>query len=244
MRKKILGTAFSLAVGLGLLATAPQASAAVIGQMDLANCSGGGVIVTGTTIDWTQPVGGGTGCIVTGQNTNITYTSGTLGPGATGTILDLNSATTVFPLADFMTFSSASGLHFDLTSLGPGPANTTCTASFDPNAPACAVFAGSPFILQSTATGTSVTLSASGIARDMSTTTSTWVGAYTTQIAGVTPAQIQSTILRGGSETSTYSGAFVITVNSAVPEPATFGSMLIGGLLLAGASLRRKLVRG
>jgi hypothetical protein len=217
---------------------APSASAAVLGHLTVTNCSGGGVVVTGTTIDWTQPVGGGTGCIVTGQNTNLTTSAGTVGAGVTGTIMDLNAATATFPVTDFMTFSN---VHFDLSSLGPGPANTACTATFNPNAPACAVFAGSPFILQSTSTGTSVSLSATGVARDGSSTTSNWIGAYTTQIAGLTPAQIQASILAGGSQTSTYSGDFVVTV---VPEPATIGSMIIGGLFLAGASLRRKRARG
>lgn len=245
MRILKLAPLFPLAVGIALTAMTPRASAAVIGHLDVANCPGGGVTVTATTIDWTQPTDAGNGCIVTGQNTNITYTSGTLGPGATGTILDLNAATDVFPLVDFMTFASAPGLHFDLSTLGPGPTNTGCAATLDVNAPACAVFSGSPFILQATATGTSVTLSATGIARDASSTTSTWSGAYTTQIAGVTPAQIQATILRGGSETSTYSGDFVINVSSSpVPEPGTVGTMLLGGLGLAAGCFRRKRNRG
>lgn len=241
MRNKILGTAYSVAVGIGLFAMAPHASGAVIGGLNVTNCSGGGVVVTATSIDWTQPVGGGTGCIVTGQTTNLSFTSGTLGAAATGTIKDLNAATDVFPVVNFMTFSSAPDLHFDLTSIGPGPSNTTCSTTLNPNAPACAVFPNSPFVLQSTATGTSVSLSAFGVARDASSSTSNWLGAFTTQIAGLTPAQIQASILGGGSQISTYSGDFVVTV---VPEPATVGSMLLGGLLLAGAALRRKLARG
>lgn len=242
MKRKVLGAATAALFAIALLALAPAAPAAVIGHLDVANCSGGGVIVTANSIDWIAPVGMPNGCIQTGSNTNITYTGGTLGSGQTGSILDLTAAMP-FPVTGFMTFSAAPGLYFDLSKLGPGPTSTACTSSFDPNSAPCAAFAGSPFQLQATASGTSVTLSASGVARDMSAgTPSTWIGAYTTQISGVTPAQVQATINAGGSEQSTYSGDFVINV-SAVPEPATVGSMLLGGLLLAGASLRRKLVR-
>ena len=230
-------------IGLAVLFTAtivlaPNASASVIGQLDVANCAGAGVLVTATTIDW-LPAGGGAGCIVTGVPTNVTTSAGTLSPGVTGSIKDL-AAPTTFPVIDFMTFTGLPALHFDLSALGPGPANTGCAAAFDPNLPACSVATGSPFILSPTSTGTSVTLSATGIARDGTTPTSTWLGAFTTQIAGQTPAQIQATILGGGSEMSTYSGDFRVTLNSAVPEPSTLGSMLLGGLLIAAGYFRRR----
>jgi hypothetical protein len=221
---------------LTLLALAPAAGATVIGHLDVANCSGGGVTVTATSIDWIPPVDGTTGCAITGVNTNITYSGGTLSGGATGSIKDLTPSNPL-PVTDFLTFSTAPGLHFDLTMLGPGASNLSCTSSLDPNAPACAVFAGSPFILQSTATGTSVTLSASGVARDTSATVSNWLGAFTTQIAGLTPAQIKATVLSGGSVTSTFSGDFAITV---VPEPGTLGSMALGALLVGGSLIRRR----
>ena len=222
---------------ISMIAFTPNASAAVTGQLDVTNCTAGGVTVTATMIDW-LPAAGGSGCIVTGSPTSVSFSGGTLGSGVTGTILDL-TAPTSFPVANFMTFSGAPSLHFDLTSLGPGPANTVCTAALDPNAPACSVFAGSPFILQSTSTGTAVTLSARGTAGDSSAIGSTWLGAFTTQISGVSPAAIQAAILSGGSETSTYSGDFRITV-SPVPEPGTLGTMLFGGLLIAAGYLRRR----
>lgn len=233
--KTVFGGGLAGIAAIALLALAPNASASVIGHLDVANCTGEGVIVTATTIDW-LPGGGGSGCIQTGTSTNITYSGGSLGAGTTGTILDLNAANPL-PVTDFMTFASAPGLSFDLMSLGPGPNNTTCASVLDPNAAPCAVFAGSPFILQSTSTGTSVTLSAMGVARDGTVPSSNWVGAYTTQISGVTPAAIQSVILAGGSETSTYSGDFSI---STVPEPATISTMLLGGLLIAGGLFRRR----
>jgi hypothetical protein len=195
------------------------ASAAVIGHLDVANCGGGGVTVNATTIDFTLPAGGGFGCIVTGTGTNVSYSGGTLLPGVTGSILDLVAGGGI--VLDFMTFVGNPNLHFDLTALGPGVINTACAAVLDPNLPSCSVVAGSPFILAPTSTGTSITLSASGIARDGSVPTSTFIGAFTTQIAGVTPASIAATIGGGGSVSSTNSGDFTITLSPTVPEPST-----------------------
>ncbi len=209
-----------------LAALIPTASAAVVGHLDTANCAGGGVIVTLTTIDWTLPVGGGFGCIQTGQNTNITYTTGTLGPSTPGQILDLVAGPPA-TIPDFMTFSGNPNLHFDLTQLGPGVTNTSCATVLNPNLPACSVVANSPFILAPTSTGTSVSLSAMGIARDLSGPNASWSGAFTTQIAGQTPAQIQSTIVGGGSVSSTHSGDFVVTV---VPEPSTLTMLFAGAV--------------
>jgi hypothetical protein len=64
--------------------------------------------------------------------------------------------------------------------------------------------------------------------------TSLWSGTFTTQLT-VAPGSVQSTILSGGSETSTHSGQFILT---AVPEPATL-TMIGGGLLLLGSLMKR-----
>ena len=187
-------------------------SASVIGTLDLANCSGGGVAVSATTIDW-LPTGGGNGCIITGSTTNVNSSVGHLGTSVTGTILDLNVVSTPLPVANFITFSSLPGLTFTLDLLGPGPASTSCAAL--PLFAACTPFAGSPFALVNNGTGTAVVLTASGIASDGSLPPSTWAGAFTTQIPGQTAAQIQSTILAGGTITNTHSGSFTLTF---VPE--------------------------
>jgi hypothetical protein len=222
--------------GLAFLSFMTAASGAVMGHLDLANCAGGGVTVNATTIDWTLPVGGGNGCIQTGAGTNVTYSGGgPLLPGVTGTILDLTfGGGTVL---DFMTFAGNPNLHFDLTALGPGVSNTTCAGVLNPNLPSCSAVAGSPFILTPTATGTAITLSAIGIGRDASGPNSNFLGAFTTQIAGVTPLSIQTTIGGGGSISSTQSGDFTITV---IPEPSTITMAGLGGLFVALFASRRK----
>ncbi len=241
MRNQVLARAGHAALFLFTMAAlAPLASATALGHLDLANCVGGGVTVTATTIDW-LPGGGGSGCVQTGTGTSVSYTGGgPLGVGVTGSILDLSVAT-IFPVLDFLTFVGNPNLHFDLYTLGPGVPNTVCTNTFNPGAPVCSVFAGSPFLLQPTSTGTSVTLSATGFTRDSSVWTSNWIGAFTTQISGATPSAIQSIILAGGSITSTESGDFTLT--AVVPEPATTGMAMAGGLLIAISALRRRFRR-
>ncbi len=224
----------SILIGIAsfLLMTVPI-QATPIGSLSLANCSGGGVIVTATTIDWTLPVGGGNGCIQTGVGTNVTYGLGsTLGPGVTGSILDLTGS---FPI-NFITFLSAPGLHFDLLQLGPSTINTNCAALMIGES--CSAVAGSPFLLtKNSATDTTVTLRASGSAGDLISSNSIWSGAFTTQVP-MTPAEIQATIAGGGSVASTYSGDFRVTITG-VPEPGTAILMGMGFFLIAVRLVKR-----
>jgi hypothetical protein len=125
--------------------------------------------------------------------------------------MDLQSGGTL-PLPNFMTFDAAPGLRLELTQVTQGPNNTVCAAQLDPNLPVCAIAPGSPFILQSTASGTTLTLTVRGVARDNTGTSSNFTGAFTTQIAGRTPSQVQANLLGGGFERSTYSAEFAITV--------------------------------
>jgi hypothetical protein len=196
--------------------------------------------VTAMTIDW-MPAGPG-GCTVTGDPTNVSFTGGPLLPGVTGTIQDL-AITTPLPITNFMTFP---GLSFTLTSIGPGPSTTNCAGltTFQ----SCAVFANSPFGLTLLPGNTTeVSLAVAGTVSD-ATGTSTWTGAFTQPVSDQTPVQLQQLICPGGalpcagggSKTTTYAGHFTIT---AVPEPVTFSSVLLGGLLVAGGLFRRRSAR-
>jgi hypothetical protein len=233
---KLKETNFCCLTALAVMALAPAASAAVIGNFSVANIGGGGVTANNMVIDWfppNNPLGNGNGMILTGGDTTLTYFNGVstvaLGTSTAGTVNDLPGPPGA---VGFFAFPSAPALHWTLLAIGPGVSNTVCAGLLVGQS--CSVFAGSPFILTATATGTLVTLDASGIVTDASPFTSNWMGAFTTQIAGVSAASIQSTINSGGSVTSTFSGAFV----AVVPEPLTLA--LIGGGLIALAALKRR----
>jgi hypothetical protein len=134
-----------------------------------------------------------------------------------------------------MTFAGNPNLHYDLTSIGPGVANTACVDSFDPADPVCSVIAGSPFVLRPGGGGTTVTLAAFGVARDTGAQVSLWRGTFSVDFANETPFQVQQRFIETGSITSGNSGSFVA---NPIPEPATF--LLMGaGLLVAGLAGRR-----
>ncbi len=226
-----------LAIFAALLLSTP-AKADVAGIMNVSNCAGAGngMTLTATTIDFTLPVGLGNGCTETDTGTSITYTGG--GPLVQGVNNGLVKDLTLGggTVLDFMTFTGNPSLHFDLTSLGPGVANTNCAGLVFGQS--CSPGAGSPFILTLTPTGTSLSLSASGVARDASGHSSTWFGAFSTQIGGVTPLSIQSTLNGGGSIPTTYSGTFNVTAPQ-VPEPTTI--LLLGtGLAGIAAKVRKR----
>lgn len=205
------------------------ASAAVIGNANIANVAGGGLTLTSTAVDFLLPPGGGSGAMATGTGTNVVYAGGgPLASGSAGVIKDIPGAGAIL---DFMTFATDPNLHFDLVSMGPGVANTVAVNVFDPNTPASSPFAGSPYILQSTATGTTLTFTVNGIARDLSSPDSLWSGVFTTQFSGVTPLQVQTALLNQQSISSTYSAS--ITATGFIPEPGTVSLLLMGLIPLA-----------
>jgi hypothetical protein len=220
-------------------------SSASAGSLSTANCPGQGVIVTANTIDWTDPVGPTDGCIATGIGTNVDYGTGVLGPAVFGRILDLPAGGP--PILGFMTFPAPgavpASIFFDLSLLGPGLTDTNCDAGVV--GATCSAFAGSPFILTRTGSGTaadpfssSVALNAQGDIRANGTTIGTWSGLFTTNLPGRDPNVVIANINANGSESSTHAGAF-ITTSAVVPEPGTITMSLIGGLLVAFAVKRK-----
>ena len=234
---------YGLKLGLFILAVAamcaPSASASIIGHLSVANCAGGGVTVSFSVIDWSPAIAPGStvACLNSGIGTNLSSTiSGPLVPPVTGTINDLPPAGNII---GFMTFGT---LLFNLDApngFGP-PVAPECSVDPAVGNSCSIVFMGiqSPFILTTTATGTSVTLLAHGTITDPAGgPISFWNGAFTTQITGQTPSQIRATVTApGGSISSTFSGEF----NVVVPEPMTMA--LIGGGLIALAAIKRRKV--
>jgi len=214
---------------LAILAVAvvQPVSASVVGHLTFAECPGDGVTVSLGLIDFLPPLGS-TGCIAAGAATSVTFSGGSIAPAELGTVNDLVAPPTPGQNTGFIMFT---GVFFDLVGIGPGSSNTNCAALAVNGV--CSVVAGSPFLLElvNNALGqpaTSLALSVNGFARDGTSANSVWSGAFTTQIAGLTPAQIQQTILNGGSVTSSFSFDGIAT---ATPEPVSMA--LIGGGLIA-----------
>jgi hypothetical protein len=227
-------------VMLGFLAMAPMASATVMGELTL-DSTPGDVLFSLGAVDWQPPAGGPGGSLSVGAGTTLTYTnvSGTtsaLTPGTLGTVLDLMTGV-VFPLTNFLTFNGAPGLRFDLMQIGPFPMSTNCATVLDPNLPACSAAPGTVSALVPTATGTTVVLTVRGTAFDNSNTPSTFSGAFSAVITGQTPAQVQATLVGGGSVRSTYAAEIVTTP---IPEPGTVSLLGLGGALIAFAVRRRR----
>jgi PEP-CTERM motif-containing protein len=219
-----------------LLVFAGNASAIPVGTLAIDSGSGQ-VTVTLASIDW-APAGGGTGTFLVGGTTNLTSSSGNPAIGSTGVLRDLTGPP---PVLNFMTFPALPGLAFDLLTVGPGSANTTCAGLGVGGT--CSIFVGSPVLLTYDGTNTNVALAVTGVAHD-STGNSNWVGSFTTQIPNRSPASIQAQFgcqANQGPQActnpsqfieSTYSAAFLATAQP-VPEPATLGLLSLGLVTLA-----------
>lgn len=233
-------TVLSLAASIGCLLLLAPALATPVGVLNEANCSGGGVTIDATHITW-LPAGttAGTGCIATGAGTNVVTSSGVLGPGVTGDIKNLTAGGSL-PLDAFMSFAAT--FDFVLTNIEPATTDMGTNCAATTLGQTCTFFAGSPFVLTNLGKNTGLALNVDGTIAD-ATGTSTWNGTFTTQLAQ-SIAVVQSTIVAGGSITSTQSGSFIVTAGGGsggpgIPEPASM-LLLAGGLLTLARSLRRK----
>jgi hypothetical protein len=225
-------------LGCGLLFSTQRASASVIGSLLL---DGGSVTVSAGALTWNGPA-------TVNSFTDLTYGPGLPLPTGTSSTVDLeNLPPGSLPSADFMTFTLAPTLFFNLSTIGPGSSNTNCAA------PPCSVFAGSPIILRQGSEGTVVDLGLSGTATDGTLPVSNWIGEFSETITAlpgftgvITPLDIQEyfggpTSPTAAKITSTYSGTFVATLTSTVPEPSTLSMALTGaGLMLLAVTRRRK----
>jgi len=145
-----------------------------------------------------------------------------------------------------------------LTSVGPGSGNSNCQTVVS-SGQSCSVFGGSPILL--TLSGTSATIASLpifGIFDDGTTPKSTYVGAFSATIAGVTPAQLQlffcpdfvangntctaaeihsNTAYNAGGASQPVSAQIVVT---ALPEPGSISLALLGMAGIAAGIRRRK----
>ena len=215
---------------LALLMSVGPGIAVPTGVLNLTNALGGGAIFRATSVDWVPPVGPPSGTLGTGLGTNVGFTGGPLGPGVLGTISDLSFGAP--SLSNFMIFAGSPSLAFDLSSIGPGVANTNCAGLS--MGQSCSPSIGSPYLLTATSTGTTLSLALDVVARDVLDGNSAWSGAFTSQF-NLSPAQLQTGLSTGGGLANTFSGTFTAFTQS-VPEPGS-GALLLIGL---GACLTRR----
>jgi PEP-CTERM motif-containing protein len=220
-----------------------SASATPAGTLSLASSTA--VTIGLTIIDWGSD-GPPDGPFVVGTDTDIVTTSGNPRNPDGGIILDL--VTGGVPAPNFLTFPLSPGLHFDLTTLGPGAANTDCAAAVN-TGDTCSPWVGAPYVLTRIgATGTTVTLSLDGLAVDGSGA-SPFSGVFSASISTLTPLQIQQAFGCQSGQTagectspdatiqSTYAGELTAEILQA-PEPSTV-SLIGAGLIAFGCLARR-----
>jgi len=187
--------------------------------------------------------------------------SGSFGPylNDTGFIRSLNQATAPvsqpFNLPNFITFNPAGtvippDIALDLTFIFTGlggqaqcaaapAAGQTCTPVIPALITASNPLGLSPFTLANTQTGSSATFSVAGTARRISTgEVSTFTGIFTAQFNDFYQ-ELLPTIAAGGTIENSYSATFEATAQP-VPETSSI-TMLIGGLLLVGGIVRRRI---
>jgi len=247
MKLRFGGKLNLLLVLCGLVAFAPSSYAiALDGTVKVSGI--GPVIVSGSVIDFTTPVnplGNGTGTfdIIAGS-------TGVFVPliGPAGAIIrDLNAATVPAGVnvsyTNFVTFLAQPTWSITLTQLLVGIYDSSECGLVAAAGQNCTPFAGSPFNLtNNTATSSTVSFTFIGTAVDSTTPgiISQVQGLFTSQFSNQSFQDILAVIGAGQSVQNADSASISLTT---IPEPGTLGMALIGGLLIAGSFVRRK-VRG
>jgi hypothetical protein len=235
-------------LALILLLAAPS-FATVVGALNLGG--NGGVSGTPLTLSFENDTAGGQTEVGTG--TTLTFgTSAT--PLVIGQPVDINggaplsldSLGTGVPL----TFPDEPSLSINLTSVGPGSANTNCAGLM--TGESCSPIIGStptPLILTYTGSGTegtssgsegtSLSLSVAGTASDGGSTVSDVTGLFTATVSNETPEQIVTT---DSFSPSTYSAGLNVTPlgMAAAPEPRAVSLVLLACFAAAVTVIKRR----
>jgi len=251
IRRTVLA-AFVVALAL----TAPALAIPVTGDFAI---GGSSAAVGATFLNFTCNASIAPGVCPAGSgNFNVTTpVTGSFVPvlGATGLIKSLNQVGQpvgqAFLLQNFITFNPASDIALDLTFIftgvdpqaacgsAPSPGQT-CTPAIPALVTPSNPLGLSPFNLQNVnGGGSSASFAVAGNARRISTGELTpFTGTFTAQFQ--VPYQMYlATLAAGGSIENSYSATFSATA-APVPEPSSL-TLLLGGLMVAGGFIRRRL---
>ncbi len=184
------------------------------------------------------------------QSTAIGFSpTNTIGPASTGAFAPLVGTTATLspisgslPVPNFLGIAGLPNVHFTLTSVGPGAANTNCAAVVTIG-DSCSAFPGSPFVLVRAADGTVVSFLGAGTALDTSTLAlTTFEAIFSTEATGETPVALQTLLLGGGTLDDPFSVEFLagpFASETSVPEPGTLAVFALGLAALGFARRHR-----
>ena len=210
--------------------------AAASGTVTFTSCAGGGIAITKSSIDWQLPGGAGTGCVITGSGTDLRFAGNSYIAGTPGTISDYSGAT--LPITGFLNLP---GISFALAHVGSSNLTTLCMPTLAASLPPCSlgmIPGVLPFVITATATGSVLSLAASGPATDYTGAVASWRGVFTVPFPGITPNQLQMALLANtpvpgfcaaGACTSSYSASIAVApVGGSDTTPPSISPLVTG----------------